>query len=149
MSATAYAALPMAGRSGFNASTSSKRSVRTVFRKASHAVGLSASLLVPAGGVFRPRALRRGHTLQRLAALELASLPADVIVVYGSPATRADNDSNLAFLEDLIIAVPTLGLQLISVPMRTSHDFERVFAAMMQRQPNAFVTTADDLIPRM
>ena len=32
--------------------------------------------------------------------------------------------------------------------MRTSHDFERVFAAMMQRQPNAFVTTADDLIQR-
>jgi large-conductance mechanosensitive channel len=29
---------PMAGRSSFNASTSSKRSVRTVFRKASHAV---------------------------------------------------------------------------------------------------------------
>jgi putative tryptophan/tyrosine transport system substrate-binding protein len=31
-----------------------------------------------------------------------------------------DNDSNLAFLEELIIAVPALGLQLISVPMRTS-----------------------------
>jgi len=34
-----------------------------------------------------------------------------------------DNDSNLAFLEELIIAVPALGLQLISVPMRTSDDF--------------------------
>jgi ABC-type uncharacterized transport system substrate-binding protein len=152
----------------------------------------------------------------RQAALELALLPVNVIVVYGSPATRAaqqatstipivmigigdpvragfvtnlarpggnitgnsilgpdligkrleilkecvpglarvaflwnpDNDSNLAFLEDLIIAVPALGLQLISVPMRTSHDFERVFAAMMQRRPNAFVTTTDELIQR-
>src|SRR5262245_58061880 len=41
-----------------------------------------------------------------------------------------DNDSNLAFLEELIIAVPALGLQLISVPMRQSSDFERAFAAM-------------------
>jgi putative tryptophan/tyrosine transport system substrate-binding protein len=138
------------------------------------------------------------------AALELASLPTDVIVVHGSPATRAarrapatipvvtigigdpvragfvtnlarpdgnitgnsqlspdligkrleilkecvpdlvrvaflwnpDNDSNLVFLEELITAVPALGLQLISAPMRTSDDFERAFAAMMQRRPN-------------
>ena len=150
------------------------------------------------------------------AAVELASLPTDVIVVHGSPATRAarratatipivtigvgdpvragfvmnlarpdgnitgnsqlapdlvgkrleilkecvpglarvaflwnpDNDSNLAFLEELIIAVPSLGLQLISAPMRTSDDFERTFAAMMQRRPSAFVTTADPLIQR-
>jgi len=152
----------------------------------------------------------------RHAALELASLPVNVIVAYGSPATRAarqatstipivmigigdpvragfvtnlarpggnitgnsnlapdligkrmeilkecvpglarvaflwnpDNDSNLAFLEELIIVVPALGLQLISVPMRTSDDFEAVFAAMMQRRPNAFVTTSDPLIQR-
>src|SRR5215471_16862040 len=48
-----------------------------------------------------------------------------------------DNDSNLAFLEELIIAVPALGLQLISVPIRTSDDFQAVIAAMMRRQPNA------------
>ena len=59
-----------------------------------------------------------------------------------------DNDSNLAFLEELIIAVPALGLQLISAPMRTSDDFEAVIAAMMRRQPNAFVTTGDLLIQR-
>jgi ABC-type uncharacterized transport system substrate-binding protein len=150
----------------------------------------------------------------RQAALELASLPVNVIVVYGTPATRAarqatskipivmigigdpvrarlvtnlahpdgnitgntilgpdligkrieilkefvpgltrvaflwnpDNDSNLAFLEELIIAVPALGLQLISVPLRTSDDFEGAFAAMMQRRPNGFVTTNDGLI---
>ena len=150
----------------------------------------------------------------RQAALALSSLPVEVIVVYGSPATRAaqevtktipivtvavgdavragfvtnlarpsgnitgnsnlgpdligkrleilkecvpglarvaflwnpDNDSNLAFLEELIIAVPALGLQLISVPMRTSGQFERAFSAMMQRRPSAFVTTNDPLI---
>jgi putative ABC transport system substrate-binding protein len=59
-----------------------------------------------------------------------------------------DNDSNLAFLEELIIAVPALGLQLISVPMRTSEEFERAFAAMMNGKPNAFATTNDLLIQR-
>jgi putative ABC transport system substrate-binding protein len=59
-----------------------------------------------------------------------------------------DNDSNLAFLEELIIAVPALSLQLISVPMRTSDDFQAAIAAMMRRQPNAFVTTGDRLIQR-
>ena len=151
------------------------------------------------------------------AALELALLPTDVIVVHGSPATRAarratatipivtigigdpvragfvtnlprpdgnitgntllspdligkrleilkecvpdlvrvaflwnpDNDSNLVFLEELITAVPALGLQLISTPMRISDDFERAFAAMMQRRPNAFVMTADPLGQRL
>ena len=150
----------------------------------------------------------------REAARELASLPVNIIVVYGSPATRAarqatstipivmiavgdpvrarfvtnlarpggnvtgttilspeligkrieilkecvpdlarvaflwnpDNDSNLVFLEELIIAVPALGLQLISVPMRTSEEYEGALAAMMQRKPNAFVTTNDGLI---
>jgi putative ABC transport system substrate-binding protein len=150
------------------------------------------------------------------AAVELATMPVNVIVAYGSPPTRAarqatsavpivmiavgdpvragfatnlarpdrnitgntilgpdligkrleilkdcvpglarvaflwnpDNDSNLAFLEELIIAVPALGLQLISVPMRTSEEFERAFAAMMNRKPNAFATTNDLLIQR-
>src|SRR5262249_35763908 len=59
-----------------------------------------------------------------------------------------DNDSNLAFLEELIIVVPTLGLQLISAPMRTSDEFQRALVAMMHRRPNAFVTTNDILIQR-
>ena len=147
------------------------------------------------------RSVEGNFDRMRRAALELASRPVDVIVVYGSTATRAalqatstipivmigvgdpvrarfvtnlarpdrnvtgisalgpdlirkrieilkecvpglarvaflwnpDNDSNLAFLEELIIAVPAHGLQLISVPVRTSDDFEGVFAAMMQR----------------
>src|SRR5215813_5133078 len=160
------------------------------------------------------RAAQSNVDLLRRAALELAALPVNVFVTYGSPATRAarqststipivmigvgdpvragfvtnlarpegnitgnsqlapeligkrleilkdyvpgltrvafmwnpDNDSNLAFLEELIIAVPALGLQLISVPMRTVDEFDRAFAAMMQRRPNAFVTTTDPLI---
>jgi putative ABC transport system substrate-binding protein len=59
-----------------------------------------------------------------------------------------DNDSNLPFLEELIIAVPALGLQLISVPMRTSNDFDGAFAGMMERRPNAFAMTDDGLLQR-
>jgi putative ABC transport system substrate-binding protein len=59
-----------------------------------------------------------------------------------------DNDSNLAFLEELIIAVPALGLQLISVPLRTGNDFDGAFAGMMERRPNAFSMTDDGLLQR-
>jgi hypothetical protein len=48
----------------------------------------------------------------------------------------------------LIIAVPALGLQLISVPIRNGNDFERAFAAMMRRTPNAAVVTGDPLLIR-
>ena len=150
------------------------------------------------------------------AARELASLPVDVIVVYGSPAARAarqatstipivmisigdpvragfadnlarpggnmtgtsefgpnligkrlnvlkecvpalarvaflwnpDNDSNRVFLEELITAVPALGLELISVPIRNADEFNGALAAMMQRMPNAAVATGDPLLLR-
>jgi putative tryptophan/tyrosine transport system substrate-binding protein len=59
-----------------------------------------------------------------------------------------DHDSNLIFLEELIIAVPALGLQLISVPIRNPDDFERAFATMMRRAPNAAVVTGDPLLIR-
>jgi putative ABC transport system substrate-binding protein len=59
-----------------------------------------------------------------------------------------DNDSNLVFLEDLISAVPALGLQLISVPIRNADQFEGAFAAMMRRMPNAAVVTNDPLLRR-
>jgi putative ABC transport system substrate-binding protein len=59
-----------------------------------------------------------------------------------------DNDSNLIFLEELVTAVPALGLQLISVPIRNADEFERAFATMMRRTPNATVATGDQLLIR-
>ena len=150
------------------------------------------------------------------AARELVSVPVDVIVVTGSPATRAarqttstipivaiavgdpliagfaaslarpggnmtglssessdligkrleilrecipavarvaflwnpDNDSNLAFLDELIVAVPALGLQLTSAPIRNADEFEGAFAAVLQRRPNAALVTGDPLLRR-
>ena len=59
-----------------------------------------------------------------------------------------DNDSNLVYLEELITAVPALGLQLISVPIRSADQFEGAFVAMMRRMPNAAVATGDGLLRR-
>jgi putative ABC transport system substrate-binding protein len=59
-----------------------------------------------------------------------------------------DNDSNRIILEELIAAVPTLGLQLISVPIRNADEFDGAFAAMMRRTPNAAVATNDPLLRR-
>jgi len=57
-----------------------------------------------------------------------------------------DNDSNLIILEELITAVPVLGLQLISVPIRNADEFERAFATAMRRMPNAAIATGDPLL---
>jgi len=59
-----------------------------------------------------------------------------------------DNDSNLVYLEELIVAVPALGLQLISVPVRDADELEAAFAAMMRRQPNALISAGDPLYGR-
>src|SRR5262249_34833317 len=59
-----------------------------------------------------------------------------------------DNDSNRIILEELIGAVPALGLQLISVPIRNADEFEGAFAAMMRQMPNAALATNDPLLRR-
>jgi putative ABC transport system substrate-binding protein len=57
-----------------------------------------------------------------------------------------DNDSNRIILEELTAAVPTLGLQLISVPIRNGDEFDGAFAAMVRRMPNAALATNDPLL---
>jgi len=59
-----------------------------------------------------------------------------------------DNDSNLAFLDDLIVAVPALGLELTSAPIRNADEFEGTFAAVLQRRPSAALVTGDPLLRR-
>jgi putative ABC transport system substrate-binding protein len=59
-----------------------------------------------------------------------------------------DNDSNLAFLDELIVAVPALGLELTSAPIRNADEFEGTFAAVLQRRPNAALVTGDPLLRR-
>ena len=59
-----------------------------------------------------------------------------------------DNASNRAIREALMGAIPTLGLQLISVPIRNADEFDGALSAMMLGMPNAAVATNDPLIRR-
>jgi putative tryptophan/tyrosine transport system substrate-binding protein len=59
-----------------------------------------------------------------------------------------DNASNAIILEELRAAAPALGLELISVEARTSGDFERAFATIVDRQAEAVLTTNDPSLQR-
>ena len=106
--------------------------------------GFAVSLARPGGNVTGNSSLGPDLIGKRLETLkECVPTMARVALLW-----NPDNDSNLAFLEELIIAVPGLGLQLISVPIRNADEFEGAFAAMTQRRPNALVTSGDALLRR-
>jgi putative ABC transport system substrate-binding protein len=106
--------------------------------------GFAVSLARPGGNITGNSGLGPDLIRKRLEILkECAPTVARVAFLW-----NPDNDSNLIFLEELIIAVPGLGLQLISVPIRNEDEFEGAFAAMMQRRPNALVTSGDALLRR-
>ena len=56
------------------------------------------------------------------------------------------NASTVAYLEELQIAAPALGVKLISAEVRSVNDFDSAFAAMMRERPDAFMMTADPLL---
>jgi putative ABC transport system substrate-binding protein len=106
--------------------------------------GFAVSLARPGGNMTGNASLGPDIIGKRLETLkECVPTMARVALLW-----NPDNDSNLAFLEELIIAVPGLGLQLISVPIRNADEFEGAFAAMTQRRPNALVTSGDALLRR-
>ena len=106
--------------------------------------GFAVSLARPGGNVTGNSSLGPDLIGKRLETLkECVPTMARVAFLW-----NPDNDSNLLFLEELIIAVPGLGLQLISVPIRNADEFEGAFAAMTQRRPNALVTSGDALLRR-
>ena len=106
--------------------------------------GFAVSLARPGGNMTGNSSLGPDLIGKRLETLkECVPTMARVALLW-----NPDNDSNLAFLEELIIAVPGLGLQLISVPIRNADEFEGAFAAMTQRRPNALVTSGDALLRR-
>ena len=106
--------------------------------------GFAVSLARPGGNMTGNASLGPDLIGKRLETLkECVPTMARVALLW-----NPDNDSNLAFLEELIIAVPGLGLQLISVPIRNADEFEGAFAAMTQRRPNGLVTSGDALLRR-
>src|SRR5262245_24332700 len=54
-----------------------------------------------------------------------------------------DNASNVLNVEEIQVAAPALGITFISIPLRGSHEFYSVFAAIMRERPDGLVITAD------
>jgi ABC-type uncharacterized transport system substrate-binding protein len=54
-----------------------------------------------------------------------------------------DNASHPAQLAELRVAVETLGIKLLPVPVRSSDEFDNAFAAMIGERPDAFLMTND------
>jgi ABC-type uncharacterized transport system substrate-binding protein len=54
-----------------------------------------------------------------------------------------ENSATADILEDLRKAVPLFDLTLVSLPARTTVDFDRVFAQMSSDRPDAVLLTSD------
>ena len=104
--------------------------------------GFAASLARPGGNMTGLSSQSSDLIGKRLEILR-ECVPAVARVAF---LWNPDNDSNLAFLDDLIVAVPALGLQLTSAPIRNADEFEGAFAAVLQRRPNAALVTGDPLL---
>ena len=106
--------------------------------------GFAVSLARPGGNMTGLSSLSPDLIGKRLEILR-ECIPAVARVAF---LWNPDNDSNLAFLDDLIVAVPALGLELTSAPIRNADEFEGTFAAVLQRRPNAALVTGDPLLLR-
>ena len=106
--------------------------------------GFAASLARPGGNMTGLSSQSSDLIGKRLEILR-ECVPAVARVAF---LWNPDNDSNLAFLDELIVAVPALGLQLTSAPIRNADEFEGAFAAVLQRRPNAALVTGDPLLRR-
>ena len=106
--------------------------------------GFVASLARPGGNMTGYSEISPDLIGKRLAVLK-ECVPALARVAF---LWNPDNASNRAIREALMGAIPTLGLQLISVPIRDANEFDGAFSAMMRGMPNAAVATNDPLIRR-
>src|SRR5262245_43725128 len=100
--------------------------------------GLVASIARPSGNVT-------GNTILGAKRLQLFKEAVPTISRMAFLVTPA-SASNVAYLEELQIAAPTLGVKLISAEVRSVNDFDSAFAAMMRERPDAFMMTADPLL---
>jgi len=104
--------------------------------------GLVASIARPGGNVTGNTILGPEVGAKRLQLFKEA-VPAISRMAF---LVNPDNASNVAYLEELQIAAPALGVKLISAEVRSVNDFDSAFAAMMRERPDAFMMTADPLL---
>jgi putative ABC transport system substrate-binding protein len=101
--------------------------------------GLVASLARPGGNITGNTILGPDIVAKRLQVLkELFPFLARLAFLW-----NPDNGSNLAQVEELKVALPVLGMTLVSVEVRHVSEFDGAFAAMMRQQPDCFQMTND------
>ena len=104
--------------------------------------GLVASIARPGGNVTGNTILGPEVGAKRLQLFKEAVPTISRMAFLVNPA----NPSTVAYLEELQIAAPALGVKLISAEVRSVNDFDSAFAAMMRERPDAFMMTADPLL---
>jgi hypothetical protein len=100
--------------------------------------GLVASIARPGGNVTGNTILGPEVGAKRLQLFKEAVPTISRMAFLVNPA----NPSTVAYLEELQIAAPALGVKLISAEVRSVGDFDSAFAAMMRERPDAFMMTA-------
>jgi putative ABC transport system substrate-binding protein len=102
-------------------------------------VGLVASLARPGGNITGNTILASEVVAKRLQLLKELIPQVQRLGFLWNP----DNDSNAAQVEELKVALPTLGMSLISVEVRNVGELDGALAAMMRERPDAFQMTND------
>jgi putative tryptophan/tyrosine transport system substrate-binding protein len=103
------------------------------------AAGLVTSLAHPAGNITGNTILGPDIVTKKLQILKDA-IPAVSRIGY---LWNPDNPATADILEDLRKATPLFHLTLVSLPARTTVDFDRVFAQMSSDRPDAVLLTSD------
>jgi putative tryptophan/tyrosine transport system substrate-binding protein len=101
--------------------------------------GLVTSLAHPAGNITGNTILGPDIVTKKLQILRDAIPTVSRIAYVWNP----DNPATADISEDLRKAVPLFHMTLISLPARTTVDFDRVFAQMSSDRPDAVLLTSD------
>jgi putative ABC transport system substrate-binding protein len=103
------------------------------------AAGLVTSLAHPAGNITGNTILGPDIVTKKLQILKDA-IPTVARIAY---LWNPENSATADILEDLRKAVPLFHMTLVSLPARTTVDFDRVFAQMSSDRPDAVLMTSD------
>jgi putative tryptophan/tyrosine transport system substrate-binding protein len=101
--------------------------------------GLVTSLAHPAGNITGNTILGPDIVTKKLQILKDA-IPTMTRIAY---LWNPENSATADILEDLRKAVPLFHLTLVSLPARTTVDFDRVFAQISSDRPDAVLLTSD------
>ena len=98
----------------------------------------------PGGNVTGITILSPDESAKRLQLLREVVPAASRVAFLWNPS----NDSNVAQLEELQLAAPRLGIQLIAVAARTPDELDGAFAVMINSHADAFLMTGDPVHQR-